>query len=98
MVLRQKGKLVQGELVYYFKDSLVKASLKGSFDEKKRKLSIKPFPAIYYQSPSAKNSIDCILSGNFILMTSITESVLTGGLFSKHPTNTLIACKIKILG
>ena len=82
MVLRQNGKYVQGELFYYFKDSLVKASLNGSFDDKTHRLSIKPFPIIYYQSPSAKNSIDCIMSGNFILRTSITESVLTGFFFS----------------
>lgn len=44
MVLRQKGKLVQGELVYYFKDSLVKASLKESFDEKNANYLLNHFP------------------------------------------------------
>ena len=82
MVLRQNGKLVHGELLYYFKDSLVKADINGSFDEKNRKLILKPFPVIYYQSQSAKNSIDCILTGNFLLKTAIKETILTGSLLS----------------
>lgn len=82
MVLRQKGTSVNGELLYYFKDSLVKVNLQGSFDQITRKLRIHPFPVIYYQSPSAKNSIDCMLTGNFLLITSIKESVLKGSLVS----------------
>lgn len=80
LVLRQKGKQVWGELDYYFKDSLVKAPLTGSFDEKNRKLVINPFAMIYYRSPDARNSIDARLSGNFMLVASKTGSVLTGSL------------------
>ncbi|MES2003528.1 MAG: hypothetical protein V4450_03325 [Bacteroidota bacterium] len=82
MILRQKGKLVWGELDYYFKDSLVKVALNGTFDEQTRKLNIKPFPMIYYRSPNAKNSIDVFLSGSFNLLVSKTESVLNGVLQS----------------
>lgn len=80
LILRQKGSLVWGELAYYFKDSLVKAPVKGLFDEKTRKLDIKPFPMIYYRSPNARNSIDANLSGNFTLVVSKTASVLSGNL------------------
>ncbi len=80
LVLRQKGKTVTGSLLYYFRDSLVKVNISGSFDEWTRKLRIKPFPVIYYQSPSARNSIDCYMSGNFTLVASKTESVLSGTL------------------
>lgn len=80
LILRQKGKQVSGELNYYFKDSLVKAPVSGVFDEKSRKLFIKPFDMIYYRSPDARNSIDASLSGNFMLVTSKTGSVLTGSL------------------
>lgn len=80
LVLRQKGKQVWGELDYYFRDSLVKVPISGSFDPVSRKLSILPFSMIYYRSPSARNSIDVNLSGNFNLLVSKTESVLTGSL------------------
>jgi hypothetical protein len=81
MVLQQKGKSVNGYLLYYFKDSLVKANLNGLYDDQTHKLNINPFPVMYYMSPNAKNSIDCFMSGNFTLLASKTESVLTGRLF-----------------
>src|SRR6478735_7351826 len=37
---------------------------------------------IYYLSPNARNSIDCYMSGNFTLITSKTETVLSGSLIS----------------
>ena len=80
LILRQKGKIVWGEYDYYFKDSLIKVPVNGSFDELTRKLSIKPFPVIYFRSPNAKNSIDCFMTGSFNLLTSKTESVLSGSL------------------
>ena len=80
LVLQQKGKSVNGYLLYYFKDSLVKANLSGLYDDNTHKLAINPFPVIYYMSPNAKNSIDCNMSGNFTLLASKTESVLTGRL------------------
>ena len=82
MVLKQKGKNVSGVLNYYFKDSLVKVNLSGSFDEQTHNLRIKPFALMYYRSPTARNSIDCYMSGNFVLMASKTESVLVGSLVS----------------
>jgi hypothetical protein len=82
MVIRQKGKAISGTLNYYFKDSLIKVAVKGSFDPSTRKLNIKPFLMIYYLSPNARNSIDCYMSGNFTLITSKTETVLSGSLIS----------------
>jgi hypothetical protein len=82
MVIRQKGKTISGTLNYYFKDSLIKVAVSGSFDPSTRKLSIKPFLMIYYLSPNARNSIDCYMSGNFTLITSKTETVLSGSLIS----------------
>ena len=82
LILRQKGKTVWGEFDYYFKDSLMKVALNGSFDEQTRKLNIKSFPMVYFMSPNARNSIDCMLSGSFTLVISKTESVLSGSLVS----------------
>jgi len=81
MVLQQKGKTVNGYLNYYFKDSLVKVTVNGSFDQQTHRLSLNPFPVMYYLSPSAQNSIDCSMSGSFVLLASKTETVLTGKLF-----------------
>ena len=82
LVLRQKGKNVSGVLNYYFRDSLVTVKVNGSFDEYSRRVSIKPFPMIYYQSPSARNSIDCYMSGSFLLVASKAESALNGMLYA----------------
>lgn len=82
LVLRQKGRAVWGWMNYYFKDSLVKAEVSGSFDEQSHRLRIKPFAMIYYLSESARNSIDCNMSGEFVLTASKTGSVLSGTLES----------------
>lgn len=82
LVLRQKGKTVSGMINYYFKDSLVKTKITGTFDDQTRRLRIKPFAMIYYLSPNAKNSIDVMMSGEFTMVASKTESVLNGSLVS----------------
>lgn len=82
LVLKQKGKTVSGTLNYYFKDTLMKVPVSGLYDVQTRKLRIKPFPMIYFLSPSAKNSIDVNMSGEFNLVVSKTESVLSGSLLS----------------
>jgi hypothetical protein len=82
LVLRQKGKIISGTLNYYFKDTLMKVPVNGSYDEQNRRLRIKPFPMIYFLSPSAKNSIDVNMSGEFMLLVSKAESVLSGSLLS----------------
>ena len=104
LILKQKGKTISGELQYYFRDSLFKLPMNGAFNSKSRQLNFKPVPFIYYLSKSAKNGIDCILSGNFTLIVNRTESVLTGAFESdaahryttpaiqfrfKHSTDTL---------
>ncbi len=80
LVLQQKGNKVWGELNYYYKDSLVKVAVKGIYQTSTRRLHIDPFPVIYYLSPNAGNSIDCMLSGDFVLITSKTASLLNGSL------------------
>ena len=82
LTLRQKGKSVSGSLQYYFQDSLVKVAVNGNFTAETHTLTINPFPVMYYQSPSARNSIDCRMSGSFILLASKAESVLAGSLIS----------------
>lgn len=84
MILKQKGKIVSGTMNYYFKDSLLQVPLTGSFDEKTHRMIINPFLMIYYLSPNARNSIDCKMSGDFVLLASKTGSVLAGSLESDN--------------
>jgi len=84
MILKQKGNLVSGTLNYYFKDSLLEVPLTGSFDEKTHRVIIRPFLMIYYLSTNARNSIDCKMSGDFVLLASKTGSVLAGSLISDN--------------
>ncbi|MFZ6023452.1 MAG: hypothetical protein ACOYVG_03250 [Bacteroidota bacterium] len=78
LILKQKGKTVTGELLYYFRDSLFKLNVNGIFNSQNRQLIFKPAPFIYYLSRSTRNGIDCILTGNFTLIVNRTESILNG--------------------
>lgn len=78
LILKQKGRIVTGELQYYFRDSLFKVPVNGTFNSNTRQLNLKPIPFIYYLSTSTRNGIDCILTGNFTLIVNRTESVLNG--------------------
>lgn len=82
LILRQKGRSISGTLQYYFKDSLVKVAVNGNYDDETHKLRIRPFSMIYYLSPSARKSIDVNMSGDFVLLASKAESVLSGSLVS----------------
>jgi hypothetical protein len=78
LIIQQKGAVVTGELQYYFRDSLFKVKVNGSYNNNTRRLSLNPVPFIYYLSTNTKTGIDCMLSGNFILLVNRTESILIG--------------------
>jgi len=78
LIIQQKGTTVKGELQYYFRDSLFKVKVNGTYNNNTRKLSLNPVPFIYYLSTNTKTGIDCMLSGNFTLLVNRTESILTG--------------------
>lgn len=78
LILKQKGKNVSGELQYYFRDSLFKVPVSGTYTGATRQLNLKPIPFIYYLSGSTKNGIDCFLAGKFTLIVNRTESILNG--------------------
>jgi len=78
LIIQQKGAVVTGELQYYFRDSLFKVKVNGSYNNNTRRLSLNPVPFIYYLSTNTKTGIDCMLSGNFTLLVNRTESILIG--------------------
>lgn len=78
LILRQNKKKVQGNLLYYFRDSLFNTPVEGSFDSVSRKLILNKLPVIFYASTDLNYSFDCMMSGYFILRTSKLESLLFG--------------------
>ncbi|MDE3252604.1 MAG: hypothetical protein KGO92_07335 [Bacteroidota bacterium] len=80
LVLQQNGNKIRGDLHYYFKDSLISVPVKGIYQPGTRRLHIDPFPMIYYRSSNAANSIDCMLSGDFMLIASKSSTLLNGSL------------------
>lgn len=82
LVLVQNGKLITGELNYYFRDSLFNNKITGSFNASTRILTIKPTAVIYHRATSTVNGVDCPMTGEFILRVAKAESVLTGSLYS----------------
>jgi len=80
--LKQRGRLVSGTFSYYFRDSLFTVKLSGTYDALAKKLRINPLSVIHYQSTSTRMGVDCIMSGNFTLVSSRTESSLSGSFTS----------------
>jgi len=77
MVLKQKGKNIEGIMGYYFKDSYQSFFIRGRYDEKKRLVEIQNVPVIYFRS--AKNrSVDCIMNFEATLMVSKIKSSMKG--------------------
>ncbi len=80
--LKQRGRLISGTFSYYFRDSLFTAKVSGTYDAPTKKLHINPLSLIHYQSTSTRMGVDCIMSGNFTLISSRTESSLSGSFTS----------------
>ncbi|MEG9512349.1 hypothetical protein LZ318_01630, partial [Saccharopolyspora indica] len=62
--------------------SLFTARFTGTFDGQTKKLHIHPLPVIHYQSTNTKMGVDCMMSGDFTLVNSRTESLLSGSFTS----------------
>jgi len=82
LILVQKGRIVKGELNYYFKDSAFTNKIQGSFDPATHQLTINKIPIIYYGSPSTRMGVDCPMTGSFTFRASKAESILSGSLLT----------------
>ncbi|MFL9483780.1 hypothetical protein ACI6Q2_13465 [Chitinophagaceae bacterium LWZ2-11] len=82
IILKQKGKTVKGELNYYFRDSLFRNKIEGTYDEATRVLTLKQLPIIFYKSVNTALGVDCPMTGIFTLRVSKTGSVLAGRFFT----------------
>ena len=77
LTLKQSGDKVTGELVYYFRNVVIKTKVTGIFYSKTRTLELNARPIINYMAKD-KNGADCPMEGSFTLRTSRVETSLTG--------------------
>lgn len=82
LVLKQDGNLIKGEFNYYFRDSLFKNKITGSYNNKTRLIIIKQFPLIYYRSASTKQAVMVDVMGTFELRVAKTGALINGSLTS----------------
>ncbi len=77
MVIKQRGKEIEGIMGYYFKNSYQSFFIRGKYNEKKRLVEINKVPVVYFRSGGNK-SVDCLMSFEAILMVSKIKSTLKG--------------------
>lgn len=90
LILKQDGNSIKGEFNYYFRDSLFKNKISGSFNNKTRLLVIKQFPIIYYRSASTKKAVMVDVMGTFELRVAKTGAVINGSLTSSSERTLLM--------
>jgi hypothetical protein len=77
MVLKQRGKEIEGIMGYYFKNSYQSFFVRGKYDGKKRLVEIYNVPVVYFRSSGSK-TVDCIMDFEAVLMISKIKSTLKG--------------------
>lgn len=82
LILKQEGNSIKGEFNYYFRDSLFKNKISGSYNSKTRLIILKQFPIIYYRSISTKKAVMVDVMGTFELRVAKTGALINGSLTS----------------
>ncbi|MBY0482511.1 MAG: hypothetical protein K2Q21_14235 [Chitinophagaceae bacterium] len=82
LIIKQDGQSIKGEFNYYFRDSLFKNKITGTYIKKKRILGIDKFSIIFYKSASTKKAVMCNMTGIFELRVAKAGSVLNGSITS----------------
>src|SRR5258705_11804362 len=78
LIISQKGTKVKGFFGYYFKDIYQSFVVKGTYNQKTKKLVINDIPIIYFKTNSTMNSVDCITSFYGTLRVSKVKTELNG--------------------
>lgn len=78
LVLKQRGNEVEGVFGYYFKDTYQSFFVRGSYNQETRAVRIKGLPMIFYQSSSAQNGAECMMTFEGILRVSQVKSSMSG--------------------
>jgi len=61
MVIRQKGKEVEGVFGYYFRNHYESFFVRGTYDAKSRTLDIPGVPLMYFRSKMSRPTVNCIM-------------------------------------
>ncbi|MGB8191460.1 MAG: hypothetical protein WCF67_06050 [Chitinophagaceae bacterium] len=77
LVLKQKGDEVEGVFGYYFKNMYQSVFIRGRYDQRTRRVSIKNLPLVHFRS-SMNSRIDCPMDFEGTLMVSKAKSTLQG--------------------
>jgi len=78
MVIKQKGKDVEGVMGYYFKNTYQSFIVKGTYDAKTRILEIRNIPLMYFRSVLSQPNVTCIMDFQAQLIVSKIKTQLKG--------------------
>jgi hypothetical protein len=78
LVLKQKGREVEGIMGYYFKNRYQSFFVRGTFDESTRMVEFKNLPILYFRSDLSKSTVNCIMDFQARLVVSKIGSTLNG--------------------
>lgn len=81
LIIKQKGNEVTGIFGYYFRDGYKSVFIRGTYDNKTRKLEINNIPVTYFKAPNI-DGVDCPMDMSCLVMVSKVKTTLKGSLFS----------------
>lgn len=77
LILKQKGNKITGEYNYFFRSSIIKTKIAGTYNAATRELLLNAIPILNYKSKN-ENGADCMMEGSFTLRVSRVETTLLG--------------------
>jgi hypothetical protein len=77
LIIKQKGNKISGEYNYYFRSSIIKSKITGTYNPSTRELLLNAIPIINFKSKD-QNGADCMMEGSFTLRVSRVETTLLG--------------------
>src|SRR5450432_366143 len=83
LIIKQKGNDVEGIFGYYFRTGYQSYYIRGTYNPKTRKLTIKNVPVTYFKSLDI-DGIDCPMDFTASLFTSKVQSKLSGAFISQE--------------
>ena len=78
MVIRQKGKDVEGVFGYYFRNHYESFFVRGTYDAKTRTLDIPGVPLMYFRSKLSRPTVNCVMDFEATLIAARAHTNLKG--------------------
>ncbi len=78
LTLKQKGRVVEGIMGYYFKNSYQSFFVRGTYNSKTRYVELKNVPIMYFRNSSSKPTVDCLMDFEAQLVISKLKTNLKG--------------------